>query len=259
MIISCQDSLVRSKKYSTIIVDNASSDRSAEKLRRHFDGIQIEALEKNIGYGRAANVGLRMVQTPYALLLNPDILATPEDVIRLLTHAVGDKCAAIWGPVAGTEELEDSPPEAVEWIRGCAMLFDVAKIRAVGLFDEEIFLFFEETDLCTRVISSGYEIKLCKDVLFEHLLGRSCVSNPAIEYMKGWHYGWSRCYYFDKHMPNIKKRTPERQYFQYRLKALTAIGPEKRCRYKAQADGAKAFLVGEKAFLGDGSPQALPN
>jgi len=77
--------------------------------------------------------------------------------------------------------------------------------------------------------------------------------------MKGWHYGWSRCYYFDKHDSQNKKRCPKRQHAQYRWKTLFALDPEKRFKYSAQAKGAKAFLQGEKAFLLDGTPQASPS
>lgn len=251
----CLAPLIDSGAYPVIIIDNASTDGSAEALRHRFPGARVKALPQNIGYGRAANVGLGMIKTPYALLLNPDLIASSDDVERLLARAQSDPDSAIWGPASRKEDLTGESPQAVNWISGCAMLFDVTKIRQVGLFDENIFLFFEETDLCIRAIDSKFTVKLCKDVFFDHMLGQATTHNPAIEMMKSWHYGWSRCYYFDKRGWVQGKYNPKRQYAQYRFKSIVATKEAKRLKYKAQAEGALAFLRGEKAFLPDGSPQ----
>ena len=128
-------------------------------------------------------------------------------------------------------------------------------VKADRLAHLDIFLFFEETDLCTRITNAGHLIRFCRDVHFDHLEGMACAINPEIEYLKDWHYGWSRCYYFNKHFPAHSKRSPERQHAQYRWKSLTATQSRKRRKYKAQADGAKAFLNGIKAFDETGQPR----
>lgn len=254
ILINQLGSLLDTRQYQPIIIDNASPDGSAEILRSRFPFATVIALTHNIGYGRAANVGLRSVKSPYALLLNPDLSASVEQIQKLLDHARHDPESAIWGPSTKAADFTGGEPEAVEWISGCAMLFDVRKIHQVGLFDENIFLFFEETDLCQRILDAGYGIKLCRDVYFNHTSGCACPSNPAVEWLKHWHYGWSRCYFYSKHSPLDVKRNPKRQHAQYRWKALIAITKKKRAKYKAQAAGSKAFLDGEKAFLSNGLP-----
>ncbi|MBN2161999.1 MAG: glycosyltransferase family 2 protein [Pontiellaceae bacterium] len=255
----CLGPLIDSKAYPFIIIDNASTDGSATTLLNRFPQATIISLPKNIGYGRAANVGLNQVKTEYGLLLNPDLTATPESIERLLNHARSDTANAIaWGPASQEQDVVQSPPESAEWISGCAMLFNMKKLREIGLFDENIFLFFEETDLCSRIRDAGGEIRFCPDVLFQHMLGQASTPSSAIEWMKNWHYGWSRCYYFDKRGLGEGKRSPKRQYRLYRWKSIISTDSRKRIKYKAQAQGARAFIAGEKAFLPDGSPQERP-
>lgn len=256
VLTDCLGPLIDSTIYPVIIVDNASTDGSAKALSSRFTNASIKALPTNIGYGRAANIGLREIKTDYGLLLNPDLTATPGDISRLLNHACLDTSStAIWGPASVKQDFAHQPPRTVNWISGCAMLFEMKKLRKIGYFDENIFLFFEETDLCDRALEAGYSVKFCPNVLFSHKIGQSSPHNSAIESIKSWHYGWSRCYYFNKHGYKKGKRSPMRQYIQYRLKSWTALIPTKRAKYRAQAAGAKAFISGQKAFYLNGKPQ----
>ncbi|NLX26362.1 MAG: glycosyltransferase family 2 protein [Lentisphaerae bacterium] len=248
--------LIDSNRYKTIIVDNASSDGSPDLLRNRFPSTTIKFLKNNIGYGRAANIGLHAADTPYALLLNPDLSVSSKQIEKLLNYARKDEKGALWGPASNSRDFTQGKPKSVDWISGCAMLFEMSKLKQIGFFDENIFLFFEETDLCKRVLESGFEIKLCQDVYFDHKVGQACKLNPEVEWLKSWHYGWSRCYFFSKHDPKNLKRTPSKQYAQYRWKALISISQRKRRKYSAQAAGANAFLRGELAFLPNGNPQS---
>ena len=260
IISRCLGQLINSHRYPVIIVDNCSSDGSGKALEQKFNHQKttIKHLPVNIGYGRAANVGLSATSTPYALLLNPDLIATIEDVDKLLQRALAESDqTAIWGPATSLKEHEKDVSESVEWISGCAMLFDMKKLQHIGFFDENIFLFFEETDLCQRTINAGFGIKRCNMIHFNHLAGKSSSSNDAIEHLKDWHYGWSRSYYFNKHQCRNEKRTPEGMLKTYKRKALLALGRSKRAKYRAHAKGAKAFLNGEPAFLENGIPQEV--
>jgi N-acetylglucosaminyl-diphospho-decaprenol L-rhamnosyltransferase len=255
----CLGELIREHHYPVIIIDNASRDNSASKIEKAFPQAKTISLPVNIGYGRAANVGLNEVQTPYALIINPDLIATTSQIKQLLYHALTDQSnTAIWGPASDDLDYTHEHPKSVQWVSGCAMLFNMEKLHKIGLFDENIFLFFEETDLCTRAINAGYKVQHCQDVFFDHLKGAGSTPSRTIEALKDWHYGWSRCYYFNKHAPKNKKRTPLKQYMQYKWKALTSSNINKRRKYRLQSKGAKAFLNGTKAFDKNGLP-FIPN
>lgn len=262
IIEECLTELLRSEEFKILIVDNGSPDNSADRLKEMFPlrqssgeaSFEIIALEQNIGYGRAANVGLRKTKTPYALLLNPDLKATTTEVKNLLNHATADVSnTAFWGPAVKEKDFTGELPQPAEWISGCAMLFDVKKIKQIGLFDENIFLFFEETDLCYRTIQAGFGIHRCKDIYFQHLMGKASPPNPEIRYLKRWHYGWSRSYFLAKHNLSKGKSNPIRRYCTYRVKSWTSTTAKKRSGYRAKSRGTKAFIRGEKAFSPSGA------
>ena len=66
-----------------------------------------------------------------------------------------------------------------QWVIGAAMMFSMEHLRTVGLFDEQIFLFSEESDLCKRIIQEGYKIYLDTDIYIEHLYRQSSTPSPV--------------------------------------------------------------------------------
>lgn len=87
-----------------IVVDNASPDGSADLVRREFPWVELIALDENIGYGPANNVGLRRVLAESAtpadaiLLLNPDTLLPADALPRLMAYLSAHPQAGIIGP-----------------------------------------------------------------------------------------------------------------------------------------------------------------
>lgn len=256
IIRQCLAELFKELPCRVLIVDNASTGKSIAEFSSQFPNVDVILLGQNTGYGRAANVGLRMVSTRYALLLNPDLKVSAEQIEKLLSHTGNNtRNTAIWGPATRTEDYTGAAPRQVKWVTGSAMLFDVEKIREIGLFDENFFLFSEETDLCERTIQSGCSILFCPDVFFDHLGGQSSESAPEIEYMKWWHFGWSQCYRITKHNRCTTWKNPLRKYISYTLHSMLCIPPRRRRKWKAKSDGALAFIRGEKAFDASGNPK----
>ncbi len=252
-------SFLDNTQFKIIIVDNASFDGSAQTLSQSFPKHQILKAESNIGYGRAANKGIQQCQSRYALLLNPDLKISEELVVQLLSAALEDKDnTAIWAPALTKADFSGAQPVTIEAVPGAAMLFDLQKMNQVGFFDENIFLYSEETDLCYRTRQKGYVIKFCPNVYIEHIGGSSSAHHHSLVYMKSWHFGWSRCYYLSKHALYSRKYNPRRMYRNYRFKSFIDLVKINRLRYRGQAEGIKAFMRGEKAFKADGKPQKSP-
>jgi len=250
-------SLTRGIDVPIVVVDNHSRDGTVAAVRQQFPAVKVIECQQNMGYGRAANVVLRSLDTRYALLLNPDVDVPQEALCKLVDYALADDGGtAVWGPAMRLEHASGSQPRSVNWVCGAAMLLDVEKIRQVGLFDENIFLFFEETDLCERVLKAGYRIMFCPDVLFLHHGGGSSEQNPDVEYARWWHYGWSECYWLTKHRRWTLRTHPVAKWIKYRLKSVTKLG-SKRIKWKGRGDGVAAFLRGERAFGENGEPRML--
>ena len=81
------------------------------------------------------------------------------------------------------------------------MLLNLSKFKDVGFFDEDFFFYFEEIDLCKRLIKSGKKIYLIPDVEIRHDGGRSHdeLINWEMELSRNWHWMWSTFNYHKKH------------------------------------------------------------
>ena len=236
-------SFIDDTKFNVYIVDNASPDQSAERLLKRFPHIHVIPLKKNIGYGCAANTVLARITTPYTLLLNPDITFEISALEKLLRHAKDSSDFCIMAPATDFTHTGSDSIQSVDWVSGCAILFNMQNIKPIGFFDENIFLYFEETDLCRRVIQAGGKIILCSDVFFTHQNDQSSTPSKSVDKIKHWHYGWSRCYYFKKHRLNMKRRHPLLQLIHYIIKCSIATNLQKRSKYFYRAQGALNYII----------------
>ncbi len=254
-IITCLSELIDADQFKIVIIDNASSDASATKLVNRFPNATVIASHINLGYGRAANLALAQCKTPYFLLVNPDLNASTAAVTQLLLAMRQlDKDVALLAPATSSKTFTQRGLLDVQWVIGAAMLFNLETLKAVGHFDEHIFLFSEESDLCKRIVEQGYKIHLYTDLFMEHLYKQSSAPNQQTEALKQWHHGWSRMYYRNKHGLDHGRYNPYKVTVLYLLKHLFALTRSKRLRYKYCFMGCVAFLRGKPAFTASGQP-----
>ena len=195
-----------------IFVDNGSEDDSVEQIHRFFPNSSLIANPRNIGFGAANNLALAQVKTPYALLLNPDCLPTPEFLDGMLRAAESFPDAAIIAPHLirrkGAPEVsyrwpsthwvsrgtKADGPCCVGFVCGAVMLLNMEVMKHIGFFDETFFLYYEDEDLCQRVFLNGQQIVLVPEVEITHL-SRGSVKGPnplKSEYIRGYHHAQSK-------------------------------------------------------------------
>lgn len=178
--------------YEIIVVDNASSDGSLEKIRGRFPEVRLIANSENAGFARANNQGLEIAGGRRVFLLNADTLLIGPGLKSALDY-MDREGVSILGPrlvnadgslqvsfqkvntigkqlrnIAVTAfslhrlALRRKAPEAklqeVGFIMGAAMLIDGGFVREEGLFDEQFFFMSEERDLCLRSLAAGRKI-----------------------------------------------------------------------------------------------------
>jgi N-acetylglucosaminyl-diphospho-decaprenol L-rhamnosyltransferase len=195
-----------------IVVDNASDDDLQAQLGLALPQASLIRNERNLGFGAANNLALAQVKTPYALLLNPDCLPTPEFLEGMLRAAASFPDAAIIAPHLirrdGSPEVSYRWP-ATHWVSkgpradgpccvgfvcGAVMLLNMDVMRRIGFFDETFFLYYEDEDLCQRVFLAGQQIVLVPDVEITHL-SRGSVKGPnplKSEFIRGYHHAQSK-------------------------------------------------------------------
>lgn len=195
-----------------IVVDNASEDATSLAVAKMLPKATLLRNDRNLGFGAANNRALATVTTPYALLLNPDCLPTPEFLDGMCKAAERFPDAAIIAPHLirkdNTPEISyrwpathweskgsmADGPCCVGFVCGAVMLLNMAVMKEIGFFDETFFLYYEDEDLCQRVFLTGRQIVLIPEAEIKHL-SRGSVKGPnpfKSEFIRGYHHAQSK-------------------------------------------------------------------
>lgn len=190
-----------------IVVDNASTDRSAEIAGAA--GAAVIRNAENLGFGTANNAGIHAAATDWVLLLNPDAALKPGFLETMTAAITLDPAAAILVPAITTSKgrftKHDSsltPPafrprqlapgiRAIGFASGGVLLARRDVLLELGGFDAAIFLYFEDDDLSRRVLDAGHAILLAEGAEAVHTGNVSTPPTAGLTYMKHWHMAWS--------------------------------------------------------------------
>jgi len=197
------------KQAKVLVIENSNNLSFKENLEKEFSNVECVLAGANIGYGSANNIGLKKVKTKYALILNPDATlhsSALENFIKA-TEKIYD--FAIMAPYIQEEkdkfdkknDLKNISPVEVENVKGFAMFLNISEFREVGFFDENFFFYFEEIDLCKRLINHGKKIYLIPEIKIDHGGGLSHDQsiNVEMELSRNWHWMWSTFNYHKKY------------------------------------------------------------
>lgn len=193
-----------------VVIDNASTDGSAEMVAEKFTWIKLIKNKKNLGFARAVNLGIKAVEADYYLLLNPDTRVKPGALKALAAFGETHPLAGVVGGrlLDPDEEIQGScyrlptlkrafchlfkrgsgflekyasrekEPVEVEAVTGAVFLIPRKVIKKVGLLDERYFLYFEDLDYCRRVKKAGFKVYYLPEAQFIHHHGASGKAVP---------------------------------------------------------------------------------
>ena len=259
---------LRADGVPALVVDNASMDETVAIAEGQ--GAAVIRNARNEGYGRANNIGVRAADSEFALIVNPDCVVDRGAVAALVDAARRYPDAALFAPrivepsgrvfyqprsLLATSLTNPGGKLVLPEGEACAPFFSGAcfLIRrdvflGLGGFDQNIFLFYEDDDLCRRIADSGAALIYVPQALVRHGRGRSSGEKPGRIFASRWHQAWSRAYVSRKYgLPNPAPGM-------FAINALKAAGARLTFRrklierYGGSAAGALAFLKGEKAL-----------
>jgi N-acetylglucosaminyl-diphospho-decaprenol L-rhamnosyltransferase len=224
-IESCLESL---GGLDMIVVDHGSTDGTLDIVRDRFPNVRLIE-QPNTGYGAGLNAGFRASSPRYWLVINSDAWVVDDAVDRLVAFGDAHPDAAVVAPrlrnpdgtlqrsVRGfptlwrlaTEyfflrklaprshalnafyagDFDHNSVRPVEWVMGSCFLVRRAAADAVGLFDEEFFLFSEETDWCYRFHQAGWTVWFTPEAEAVHVGGATHGGRMFVENVRG-HVRW---------------------------------------------------------------------
>ena len=204
---------VENLKYEIIVVDGESKEKTREFINEKYPDIKLIPIEKNVGYSKIVNVGLREAIGEYVLILNADIIVLNNAVAEMVnfldehkkvgivgsqlldfTNNIQASCftnpnlkaivarRTFLGKTAWGKKVLDkfmigdwdrNSLKKVDWVQGSAMMVRKKGIDKVGLFDERFFMYFEDADWCRRFWQNGYEVVYLPSAKMSHYYHRS--------------------------------------------------------------------------------------
>ena len=198
--------------HNIYFIDNGSTDGSVEFIKTNFKRIKIIALDKNYGYAKAYNIGLKNIDDDIVCLLNNDVEVTrgwTKGILRQfndepLTAVIQPKLRDYYnkpyfdyagaaggfldkfgypycnGRIYNKIEKDNNQYNNVSeifWACGACFFIRNQIFKKYGGFDESFWAHFEEIDLCWRLKNKGYKISLNTDSIVFHANAATLVQN----------------------------------------------------------------------------------
>jgi len=219
-----------------IVVDNASTDGSAEAIAERFPQVRLIRSAKNLGFGRANNLATELAQGSDLLLLNSDAFLDPGAIDALAAQLDADPRAACAAPRLRYPDGRPQPscyrfpsplseslaalgvdrwllprrrygpygmvtsryslPRRVDWAMGACLLVRRSALAGEALFDARFFMYSEETDLCLRLHRKGFATWFVPAASAVHVWGGS---SAAVDHLALRRFYASRAAFLAKH------------------------------------------------------------
>ena len=208
LLKECLESIYRTTKYiqfEVYVVDNNSSDGTIQMIEREFPQVKLIANKDNIGFAKANNLAFQKSRGKYILMLNPDTVILQNSLYKIVNYfeqqpnigAIGCKMLnsdrtlqpscynfptllEIFGMYfigsrifSGLKKFDYDKVQEVDFVRGAFLALNKQCLEEIGLLDEKLFMFGEETDLCYRMKQRGWKVIYIPDTVIIHHRGKS--------------------------------------------------------------------------------------
>lgn len=222
--LECLESLLKSQypNLRIIVMDNGSTDGTAEIVKRDYPNVDVIRVDDNIGMEKGYNMGIEYALkngADYIMAMNNDILVDPEMITRLVQgiqnhpqagivspkiyHYYGDKnrlwCAgAKWAAFPPRIKLigSNAPDSAqyqqdfmLPYVTSCCILMSRDALKITGLFDPGYYFYYNDWDISARFWAAGYEIWFIADA---HIWHKVSMSTLKAEKPEKWWYVMGR-------------------------------------------------------------------
>ena len=246
-----------------IIIENSKNYYLKKEIGEKYKNIKVY-LKDNNGVSVSLNFAVEKIETKYFLQISPDLEFNFEDLNIFLNFAKkkNDIFAAI-GPrfldvnrKSHKQISKKIEHGEIDSIHGSCMFINKESFFKIGKFDENFFLYFEETEYCYRAKKKGYlsyQINSLKVKTKGRSVDTENENNENFSNILIWHFIWSKYYFHKKKYGNLLSlvifipllvRTLFRIVF-YKIKGNVLLLD----KYKTRLDGLLKSIKGEKSSL----------
>ena len=221
--------------WQVIVVDNASTDGSADAIAIAYPSVKLIRSNKNLGFSGGNNLGITQAQGDVVILLNSDVIVTAKTLTQLSHMLMANADVGIlspklltaqgrpqafaygqdpsvsyllkrgWNALIWHKPLHDwniQKPIVTDWVSGACLCAKKIAIDQVGLMDDQFFLYFEDNDWCLRMRQKDWKIVYDPHYQVTHLGGAS-----------EQHRGKANQFYYQSLLHFYKKHYSGVQYF----------------------------------------------
>ena len=199
-------------RYSPILIIDNSKDYQLKKIFKDYKNVKI-FFKKNFGYGSSINYAVKKISTKYFFVVQPDVVGiNKKSLITFYDYA--EKLKEKYS-VIGPHFLNASKKghfqtnlkydiKKIHNVHGSTIFFNKKIFLKNKKFDENIFLYWEETDYTKRAKNNGYYAYQLNKVKVKHEKGKAVgtlnhIEEEKLKNLYIWHFIWSKFYYFKKH------------------------------------------------------------
>lgn len=209
-VVSCQAKL--NNNIEVIVLDNASSDGSVEMIESKHKWVSLIKSKINTGYSGGNNLAAKQAKFPLILFLNSDVYVEEDTLEKTLEYFENHQCdvlgvkllyengslqpsaghlpnplntvfwilglGQIFNPFHPKDEEFFSKERKVGWVMGAFFMIKKEIFQKAGGFDEKIFMYMDEVDLCKRVKRAGFKVCFTSSITVFHLHRASSKDDP---------------------------------------------------------------------------------
>ena len=262
LVLRCLENL---KNFKIIIIDNANDVSLKKRIEKSCKIYKYILNEKNYGYSKAANQAIKLSDTDFILMFQADGIIDQEDIFKLLDAHKKYENSFIVSPTLFDKNQNLSAnlgnfPEkylyktpiildgdiCAETVLGSIIMFKRKDIIEIGLYDENLFLYFLDDELCKRVRDKKKAVIQVLNAKAIHDHGQIKVRNPIKRtFLRHFNFTFDELYYFykikkhEKLFNELSDKVPK--YFIKLLLNLIILRPNKAVYFLSKIMGFYKF------------------
>tara|TARA_B100000989_G_scaffold282952_1_gene248465 strand:- start:41 stop:847 length:807 start_codon:yes stop_codon:yes gene_type:complete len=179
------NNLKQYKNFNLLLFEQEGSEFSKKKIQKILKfRFKYYFSIKNIGLSKSSNFLLRKVKGKFLLFTQPDILIKKKDILHLKKIFKVDKNIIFVTPNISQNKKNRYKIEYTKKIKAACILCDVEKLKKIGFFDEDFFLYWEDIDLMKRINQSKYKMVIANNIYANHHSSQSSENSLKTKHIR---------------------------------------------------------------------------